>query len=434
VLFISFCRCRVEGKKGRIVPMKTTIPQSLIVTLIVCLGSLQDTQAVNPPPDGGYPNFNTAEGQNALFSLTTGVANAAVGWYSLFSNTDGSFNTALGTGTLLFNVGDQNTGNGTQNTAIGAAALLGNTTGAHNTATGSGALVSNSTGSFNTATGVNALSSNTGGVSNNALGWGAMLSNTTGSNNTAVGVRALEDNTVGAANIALGEQALANNVSGNGNVAVGYQAAINANGSNNTALGASAGLAWGVAGANVCIGQGVTGSFFDGGITRIRNIGTLALGGATNVVIASIGGIGDGELGYNAFSRRYYEDIQPVDKASETLLALRPVSFRAKNNVGAANVKLYGLIAEDVATVDPDLVVYNSDGQPETLRLDSINAMLLNEFLKARRQIDAQQKQIETLTAGLQKVSAQLATANGAAGIRSDIDASNREADMSGSE
>jgi trimeric autotransporter adhesin len=332
-----------------------------------CCALCQISQAVSPPPDGGYPGGNTAEGTSALLSRTSGGYNTAVGLFSLLSLTDGNFNTGVGAGTLLSNTADLNT-------ATGAGALLSNVTGSDNTANGAFALFSNTTGSYNTATGVNALSSNTEGLNNNAFGWGA----------------------------------LTNNVSGNGNTAVGYQAAINANGSNNTALGAGAGLSWGVAGENVCIGQGVTGSFFDGAITRIRNIGTFALGGATNVVIASIGGIGDGELGYNAFSRRYYEDIQPVDKASETLFALKPVSFRGKNNIAAANVKLYGLIAEDVATVDPDLVVYNSEGQPETLRLESINAMLLNEFLKEHLKVQQQEDRIVKLEGTVGALTAQL--------------------------
>src|SRR5215208_1351772 len=117
--------------------MKTTMRAVLVtMTFLYLATGAEKTQAVVPPPDGGYPGFNTAEGQNALFSLTTGVGNAAVGWYSLFSNTDGSFNTALGAGTLLFNVGDQNTSGGTQNTAVGTAALLFNTEGSHNTAVG----------------------------------------------------------------------------------------------------------------------------------------------------------------------------------------------------------------------------------------------------------------------------------------------------------
>jgi hypothetical protein len=141
----------------------------------------------------------------------------------------------------------------------------------------------------------------------------------------------------------------------------------------------------------------------------------VAIGGGTNVVIADTGGIGDRILGYVASSRRYKEDIKRVDKASEALFALKPVSFRAKNNMAAANVKLYGLIAEDVAAVDPDLVAYNPEGQPETLRFDSINAMLLNEFLKEHRKNEEQQatiaqlrQEIAILATGLQKVSAQL--------------------------
>ena len=118
-----------------------------ILSALACFALLPGAQAVMPPPDGGYPGFNAAEGQNALFSLTTGVANTGVGWYSLFSNTDGSYNTAVGAGTLLFNIGDQTTFEGVDNTAVGAAALLFNTTGTDNTATGAVALLNNTGGS-----------------------------------------------------------------------------------------------------------------------------------------------------------------------------------------------------------------------------------------------------------------------------------------------
>src|SRR5215813_10131549 len=130
---VTFCRCRVESKKGRLPDMKTNSLSLILIFLLNAFAFLQPAHAVVPPPNGGYPGFNTAEGQNALFSLTTGVGNAAVGWYSLSSNTDGSFNTSVGAGTLLFNVGDQSTGEGVNNTAIGAAALLFNTTGYQNT-------------------------------------------------------------------------------------------------------------------------------------------------------------------------------------------------------------------------------------------------------------------------------------------------------------
>ena len=164
-----------------------------VVSIIFgCFALLQQAQAVLPAPDGGYPGFNTAEGQNALFSRTTGVANTGVGWYSLLSNTDGSYNTGVGAGTLLFNVGDQTTGDGTQNTAIGAAALLFNTTGFANTATGATALLNNSEGNGNTATGVEALSMTIRlAFTNTASGWSALSDNNgnppDGSANTAVG-------------------------------------------------------------------------------------------------------------------------------------------------------------------------------------------------------------------------------------------------------
>ena len=132
----------------------------------------------------GYPSarrrlsrINTAEGQNALFNLTTGVGNTAVGWFSLWSETDGSYNTAVGAGTLLFNVGNQSTGEGAQNTAIGTAALLNNTTGSFNTATGTTALLNNTEGVANTAVGSSALFSNITGISNTAVGDHALFTN-----------------------------------------------------------------------------------------------------------------------------------------------------------------------------------------------------------------------------------------------------------------
>src|SRR5215211_3427035 len=183
--------------------MKTQIRSVLIAVLFLCLAAVPNIQAVVPAPDGGYPGFNTAEGINALKTLTTGVGNAAVGWYSLFSNTDGSFNTALGAGTLLFNVGDQSTLQGEYNTAIGAAALLFNTT-----------------GSYNTAIGVAALSKNTGFGANTATGYEALLNNENDEFNNAFGVNALHNNISGGANNAFGDQALSQST-GSDNTAIG---------------------------------------------------------------------------------------------------------------------------------------------------------------------------------------------------------------------
>ena len=392
-------------------------------------------RALNPPPDGGYPGFNTAEGQKALFSLTTGVGNAAVGWYSLFSNTDGSFNTALGAGTLLFNIGDQNTSKGTQNTAIGTAALLFNTEGSNNTAVGVGALLSNTTGFANIAVGSFALYSNTTGFANIAVGSSALYSNSTGVQNTAIGDDALFNNTIGqnnaaigrlslfhntegVANTATGTEALTSSITGIGNTAIGYQALTNATNDGNTALGYRAGLNVTTASNVISIGHlgaNVSNSCF---INNIRGA-TGAMGDGIPVLIDS-----HGQLATSPSSRRFKKEIKPMDKTSDAILALKPVTFHYKSD--GTGTPQFGLIAEEVAAVNPDLVVRDEKGEIYTVRYEAVNAMLLNEFLKEYRTVQEQkaivgqlkrdfqsrladqQKQIEALTEGLQKVSAQL--------------------------
>ena len=295
---------------------------------------------------------------------------------------------------------------------------MNNSIGGNNTATGAGALQSNIDGGSNTATGFQALQSNNTGISNTATGAGALQSNT-GDYNTATGFAALESNTTGMQNTADGAGALASNTTAPFNTAVGVTALQSNTGGDNTAIGWGAGFSATTGDGNVYVGSTVFGLAGESNHTRIRNIGSTPIVGGTNVVVNGTGGIGEQVLGYASSSRRYKEDIQPMDQASETLFALKPVTFRAKKNMDPARVRYYGLIAEDVAEVDPDLVVYNPAGKPETLRFDSINAMLLNEFLKERgkvQQLEAnavrQQKQIEALGAGLQKVGAQLAAAS----------------------
>jgi hypothetical protein len=214
------------GQKMQNAPhMKTNI-LSLLFVLSLSYFSLSHTaRAVVPPPDGGYPGFNTAEGQNALKNLSTGVANAAVGWYSLFSDTDGSYNTAVGAGTLLLNVGDQNAGTGIENTATGAVALLSNNTGTGNTADGAFALSNNDItgaglGNTNTAVGATALLNNTDGDSNNAVGFNALGANVDGLFNNAMGFKAMADNVSGAGNVAVGDSAGAG-VEGDFNIYIG---------------------------------------------------------------------------------------------------------------------------------------------------------------------------------------------------------------------
>jgi Chaperone of endosialidase len=382
-----------------LIHLKATSPLLITLTLL-CFALLPKAQGVVPPPPGGYPNFTTAAGDHALQALTLGVGNTAIGTFSLFTVTTGSFNTAIGAGALDLNTADSNT-------ATGAAALLFNTTGAENTANGTAALEFNESGSFNTATGAFALFNNTEGTFNCAFGWQAMLSNVSGGSNTAIGNTTLQANATGFSNTAIGGGALTNNTSG----------------SSNTALGVLAGSSQTTGSSNVYIGAAVSGLAGESSTTRIRNVGSTPIVGGTTVVVDGTGGDGDQRLGFLSSSRRYKQEIEPMEKASESLFALNPVTFRAKGNTSdSARVKHYGLIAEEVAGVDPDLVVFNPEGKPETLRFDSINAMLLNEFLKEHRTVQElksvvakqeaiaaqQQKQIEALTAGLQRVSAQL--------------------------
>jgi hypothetical protein len=382
-----------KGTMNRMIQLKQTTPV-FQVALLLCFGVLEGVQAVVPPPDGGYPGFNTAEGTKALFSLSTGSANTAVGWFSLGSLTTGSFNTATGAGALLFNTADQNT-------AFGAAALLFNTIGANNVAIGAQALISNIDGGFNTAVGTQALSSNTIGLSNTGVGAGALFSNTEGHQNTAVGTGALFSNTTGILNIALGWNAGRDLTTGNNNIDI-----FN------------------------------TGEAGDDGIIRIGSTplqtatyiagisGATASGGAAVFVAA------DGKLGTLTSSVRFKDEIKPMDKASEAILALKPVTFRYKKEVDPKSIPQFGLVAEDVEKVNPDLVVRDKEGKPYTVRYDQVNAMLLNEFLKEHKKVEEQQATITQLekdfgaaiaqlttrldeqAAQIQKVSAQLAAAS----------------------
>jgi len=413
-----------------------------ILLVLACFGLLPGAQAVSPPPDGGYPNFNTAEGQNALFSLTTGSANTAVGWFSLWGNATGEFNTATGAGALLFNNGDPTAGEASENTAFGAAALLFNTTGAGNTAVGAAALLNNTDGSSNTATGNSALFSNTTGIANTATGEaalfsndtgefntatgeGALFSNTTGSKNTADGVDALVNNT-GSNNTATGVSALFSNTIGGGNTAKGFQALLNnTTGNNNTAIGGGALFNNTSGSVNVAVGDFAGGNLTTGDVNiDILNPGvaaesnTIRIGVTqTRTFIAGIFGTNvsgstvvvnsDGQLGVAASSRRFKREIKPIDEASEAILALRPVTFHYKSDPAGAGPQ-FGLIAEEVAEVNPDLVVRDKNGEIYTVRYDQVNAMLLNEFLKEHRKVQDLEKGMAAITAQLKEQAAQI--------------------------
>ncbi len=401
--------------------------QNLIHLLIgiVCIGLLPKSQAVSPAPDGGYPGGNTAEGQSALLSLTTGGFNTAVGFFSLRSNTTNGFNTALGAGALFGNTSDENTATGagallsnttgSLNTANGAFALVSNTTGSGNTAIGGEALFSNTTGDFNTVTGGQALTLNTEGFSNTATGFRALVSNITRNDNTANGVFALGNNTTGNNNTANGDGALNHNTTGGFNAAMGAGALPNnTTGRSNTALGINAGTGVTTADNVICIGADVDGE----NVSNTCYIGNIF--GVTSVGISVLVNSA-GKLGTTTSSRRFKEEIKPMERASEALLALKPVTFRYKKDIDAAGTSQFGLVAEDVEKVNPDLIVRDKEGKPYSVRYDQVNAMLLNEFLKDHRKMEQltkdfeskiadQQKQIEALTVGLQKVSAQVET------------------------
>jgi hypothetical protein len=431
---------------------KTTVPNNLIrhlplvrtflliALVLVCFAVSPTARAVLPAPDGGYPNANTAEGDNALFSLTSGFGNTANGADALFGNTSGSRNTAVGTEALFSNSA------GGDNTATGVSALHNNTTGNNNTADGLFALYSNTTSHDNTAVGSQALTNNTGFVTgagggsfNTAIGSQAVFSNTTGFDNTAVGFQALYSNTIGSDNTAIGDHALYNNTAlpffvplvGHDNTAIGSQALYTnqigvfntatgagalysgvlggfpnsswntANGADalhnltfgftNIALGYQAGFNLTTGDNNIDIGnKGVAG---ESDTIRIGTHGTQKATFIAGIIGVPIAGptvhiSGTGQLGIGPpSSERFKDQIKPMDKASEAILALKPVTFRYKKELDPEGIPQFGLVAEDVEKVNPDLVARDAEGKVYTVRYEVVNAMLLNEFLKEHRTV-----------------------------------------------
>jgi hypothetical protein len=370
---------------------------------------------LSPPPDGGYAGDNTAEGTDSLFSLTTGTENTAVGFDALFNNTTGDSNTATGSIALGSNT------TGVRNTANGFAALNSNTTGERNTATGRAALTFNTAGNNNTADGHDALFSNTTAIRNTATGSFALFTNTTGPNNTAIGYFALFSNTTGNSNMASGYDALVNNTTGNNNIALGNFAGANlTTGDNNIDVG-NVGVA-GEANTSRIGTEGTQTNAYFAGIYQTN----IAKGLVVKVD-------SDGHLGTVGSSERFKDEIKPMNKASEAILGLKPVTFHYKRELDPEGTPQFGLVAEEVEKVNPDLVVRDKQGKPYTVRYDAVNAMLLNEFLKEHRKVEQQeatitqqrkdfeaavaqqQKEIKTLTATvkeqasqIEKVSAQL--------------------------
>jgi trimeric autotransporter adhesin len=312
---------------------KKATPLCLIFAL-GCFVFLPTAQAVNPPPEGGYPGFNTAVGENALQNLTTGTHNTALGYRTLHDNTQGR-----------------------SNTAVGSTALRNNRGGDRNTATGDAALFANEAGNDNTANGFHALAHNAEATANA---------------NTAIGSRALEDNRGGHDNIALGYRAGANFFPGSNNIYIG-----------NVGLTGESGT--------IRIGDA------DQTKTFIAGIAGSSVTGAPVVVNAG------GQLGTTPSSQRFKDEIKPMDEASEAIFALEPVTFRYKKDVDPDGIPQFGLVAEDLARVNPDLVVRDPSGKPYTVRYDAVNAMLLNEFLKEHRKVEHLESVLAQLTARLQE-------------------------------
>src|SRR4029077_13251106 len=334
---------------------------------------------------------------------TIGSNNTADGVQALNKNTIGINNTGLGVNALFFNT------TGGNNTANGVAALFHNTIGENNTATGVDALASNGSGGGNTANGFNALFSNTTGINNTANGEAALQNNATGRNNTADGLQALNNNTTGINNAGFGVNALFSNTTGNLNVALGVNSMLhNTTGSSNITLGSNAGNNLTIGSNNIDIGN--VGIAAEANTVRVGTQGTqrrtfiagisgTAVTGSPVVVNAS------GQLGIAASSEGFKDEIKPMNKASESILSLQPVTFRYKKTIDPDRVPEFGLVAEEVAKVNPDLVARDANGKVYTVRYEAVNAMLLNEFLKEHRKVQELEKQVEKLTAGLQKVS-----------------------------
>jgi hypothetical protein len=359
----------------------------LVFLVVASLALCPMAQAVDPAaPDTALAGGNTADGHLALAGLTTGTYNSAFGVFSLLSLSTASFDTGLGAGTLF-------TDNGGTNTAVGAGALFSNKIASDNNAVGAFALFSNDsdgagTADFNNAHGRNALLNNVDGDENDSFGDDSMESNTTGSMNTAMGDDALDLNTTGSGNTAIGKEAANSIVDGSNNIAIGHNAGIGiVHASNQIAIGAEA-----------------TGPFAD--------IGPTCFIGSTyneppSDVPSNLAVFIDSNnvLNTPASTRRVKHDIKPMDKASEALYALKPVSFIY--NSDRTGTTVFGLIAEDVAKVHPSLASYRA-GEPIAVKYDQVNAMLLNEFLKEHRKVEEQQASIGQLKSEMQTMVAQL--------------------------
>ncbi len=355
--------------------------------MVACFGLLPGARATDL--DSVLPNGNTADGSGVLVSLTTGVWNSGFGFEALNHDTAGKDNTATGIRALFSNT------SGSNNTASGVYALYSNVNGFYNNAVGAFALSNNIIGNFNTADGYAALYRNDAD-GNTATGYGALYHNTTGVQNTAFGLNALASNTIAGANgsganTGVGAFALFVNATGGANTAIGYAALGSSTGGGNIALGDLAGFDLTTGNSNIDIGN--RGAAADDSTIRIGKTGTQTatyIAGISGATVA--GGVpviidAGGHLGTIVSSARFKDEIKPMDKASESLLALKPVTFRYKQELDPERIPQFGLVAEEVEKVNPDLVARDAKGEVYTVRYEAVNAMLLNEFLKEHRRV-----------------------------------------------
>jgi hypothetical protein len=356
---------------------------------------------------GSQLSNNSAFGAGALYNdgyavMQPGSNNTAVGVHALYANTSGNCNSALGLNALANNIGSNNT-------ASGASAMQGNysyragpTSGNNNTATGVSALRYDLTGSYNSAYGAAALASNSGGSFNTAIGVSAMYGyqgasafeqsgGELGSYNTAIGFQALFNYSGAADNTAVGTSALYTNINGNLNTAVGYGTLFHSTGDYNVAIGYEAGYTLTRGSNNIYIVH--PGEPVESGITRIGTPGTqtaVYIAGIENAKItgSAVYVTSSGQLGVLASSERYKTDITPIGTGTEKLQQLRPVSFHLKTDPKGA--VQYGLIAEEVDKVYPELVIRDDKGKIQGVRYDELGPMLLNEMQKQRQKLAAQ--------------------------------------------
>lgn len=372
-----------------------------------------------------YGVNNFFAGQGAGNFTMTGGYNTGLGFNALAGNASGDGNTGLGLNALVNNT------RGEDNTAVGLDALAGNSQSSYNTAVGAYSLQNDTNGNWDTAVGFESLAFNTDGSAGVGVGYQALYDNTTGNNNTAVGFQALENNSTGDNNTAVGTAALVDNLSGD-NTAVGESALSDTtSGGENTGLGAFAGYTIQGGSGNIAIGVnagdqivngnnnidiGNSGFGDESGVIRIGTLGThtkavflgiygMTVGGSAPVIVNA-----NGLLGTVSSSRRFKEDIQTMGERSDELLSLKPVTFRYKPEYDPDGYPQFGLIAEDVEKVDPDLVLRDRENKVYSVRYEAVNAMLLNEFLKEHKKVETQSEEIQDLKARLEKVEELLET------------------------